>query len=212
MLRNSRRLLRLINQLLDIYKLEAGKMELQARRQNVVKFAREIVSLFASLAEKKNISLQLRCEKEDLELYFDTDKMEKIFYNLLSNAVKFTEKGKILVSIAETEGEAKFVRISVKDTGIGIPKENLTLIFDRFKQVGHVVQEQAGTGIGLSLVKDLVSLHGGTVEARSEPGFGSEFIILLPKGKEHLSPAQIVQDERVDEIPVSSVSARLELE
>lgn len=211
MLRNSQRLLRLINQLLDISKLEAGEMELRTKKQDLAKFARKTVSLFASLAEKKNIRLVFHCE-EGLDLYFDTDKMEKIFYNLLSNAIKFTPKnGKVLISITEFN-EGKSVQISVKDTGIGIPLENLPLIFDRFKQVGQRLQEHSGTGIGLSLVKDLVSLHGGVIEARSEPGFGSEFIIQLPQGKEHLSETQIVDDPVHEEFSANSGSIQLELE
>lgn len=189
MLRNCRRLLRLINQLLDISKIESGRMELRARRLNVVKFVKEISSLFASLAERKNILLSLHCEKEEIELHFDPEKMEKICYNLLSNAFKFTgSSGKIWIGITENES----VRIAFKDTGQGIPKEDLPFVFDRFHHVdGASTREQEGTGIGLSLIKDLVELHHGSIIVTSQPGWGSEFIVALPKGSEHLQPHEL---------------------
>lgn len=211
MLRNSRRLLRLINQLLDISKLEAGKMELQARAGNIAKFVREITSLFSSLAETKRISLQTICEPEEIELYFDRDKMEKILYNLLSNAIKFTpEGGKILVKVA-AESDGDFIRITVKDSGVGIPKDQVDLVFDRFRQVGRATTGQEGTGIGLSLVKDLVQLHQGNVSVQSEPGFGSEFILRFPAGKKHLGEDEVLQDPLAEVPPDTSFRAELEL-
>lgn len=181
MLRNSRKLLKLINQLLDISKLEAGKMALTARRRNLVAFTREVLLSFSSFAERKNISLQFDTEEEAIETPFDADKVEKILDNLISNAFKFTpENGKIRVTLTRA---ATDVVIRIKDTGRGIPKEDLPHIFDRFYQVAATKRENAlGTGIGLSLVKDLVTLHGGKIEAKSEEGFGSEFVVTLPLG------------------------------
>ena len=192
-LRNSRRLLRLINQLLDISKLEAGKMELHARSDNIIKFVRETSSLFESLAKRRNIDFQVHSDNENIELYFDAEKMEKILYNLLSNAFKFTpENGKILINIAELSGA---VEIAVKDTGTGISKEELPYIFDRFRQVaGSSSKVQEGTGIGLSLVKDLVTLHHGEIRVNSQPGWGSEFILHFKQGKEHLSSAELAEE------------------
>jgi diguanylate cyclase (GGDEF)-like protein len=218
MLRNSRRLLRLINQLLDISKIESGKMKLAVRSDNIVKFTKEITSMFYSLAEKKGISIKINYDREDVEIYFDCDKLEKILNNLLSNAIKFTpENGKICVIISESDemepnfktlmigrpemdfisnnGKNGFVEITVKDTGKGIPKEEVPYVFDRFHQVrDFTTKEQSGTGIGLSLVKDLVLLHHGNIKVNSEVGFGSDFIITLPKGKEFFKNDEIIED------------------
>lgn len=192
MLTNSRRLLRLINQLLDISKLEAGKMDLQARKGNIVRLVKQVALLFSSFAEKKNIQLQVNAPKEEMELYFDADKMEKILYNLLSNAFKFTaRKGKVWVTVSETE--AGTAEIRVKDTGIGIPPEHLPYVFERFRQSGHS-QEQEGTGIGLSLVKDLIALHGGSIHVTSEIGFGTEFVTSFPLGTQHLGAGTVLED------------------
>jgi len=184
MLRNCRRLLRLINQLLDIARLEAGGMELMVKKGNLTQFVKSIVSSFAPSAERNGISLQVNTDAGDVEMAFDDEKLEKVFSNLLSNALKFTATGgKILVSCAvdaDDQGN-KSVRITVKDTGHGIPKEELPRIFDRFRQVdGSSTRAHEGTGIGLALVKDLVTLHGGHIDVSSEPGFGTEFTVTLP--------------------------------
>ncbi|MFQ5738997.1 MAG: two-component regulator propeller domain-containing protein, partial [Acidobacteriota bacterium] len=195
MLRNSRRLLRLVNQLLDISKLEAGKMELKARSLDLVQFLRHIVHSFSSQAERKNITFQLSCEEERVVVDVDPEKLEKVVFNLLSNAFKFTPcNGKIWLSVSsgsDPEGKESIV-ICVKDTGSGIPKQELPQIFDRFRQVEDSSGlAGAGTGIGLSLAKDLVELHGGDIRAESQLGFGSEFVVTLPKAQARLSEAPI---------------------
>jgi signal transduction histidine kinase/DNA-binding NarL/FixJ family response regulator len=195
MRRNAQRLLRLINQLLDLSKLEAGGMKLQANKGNIVAFIKGLAMSFHSLAERKEIFLDVRSNKEELETYFDKEKMEKIVVNLLSNAFKFTpDHGEVIVSIQNKDGGP--VEISVRDTGIGIPPEKQQQIFNRFYQVDSTTTRlQEGTGIGLALVKDLVSLHHGTITVASEPGKGSEFIVSLPLGKSHLQPEEIVDSE-----------------
>ncbi len=208
MLRNCRRLLRLINQLLDIARLEAGGMELKVKNGNLTHFIKGIVSSFAPSAERNGISLQVNADADDIEMVFDDEKLEKVFSNLLSNALKFTATGgKILVSCvvdADDQGN-KSVRITVKDTGHGIPKEELPHIFDRFRQVdGSTTRTQEGTGIGLALVKDLVTLHGGSIDVNSEPGFGAEFTVTLPyeldTGKETLTEYGALTDGLKGEI------------
>ncbi len=208
MLRNCRRLLRLINQLLDIARLEAGGMELKVKNGNLTHFIKGIVSSFAPSAERNGISLQVNADADDIEMAFDDEKLEKVFSNLLSNALKFTATGgKILVSCvvdADDQGN-KSVRITVKDTGHGIPKEELPHIFDRFRQVdGSTTRTQEGTGIGLALVKDLVTLHGGSIDVNSEPGFGAEFTVTLPyeldTGKETLTEYGALTDGLKGEI------------
>jgi len=193
-LRNSRRLLGMINELLDISKLEAGKMQLRPKRINLRKLLNEITSLFISYAEKRKIELVVHSEREDLEVYLDQEKFEKICHNLLSNSFKFVDvNGKIRVSILE-QGEE--VILSFKDNGRGIPKKELPIVFDRFHQVDSVVgSDQPGTGIGLSLVKDLVELHHGTITVESEQGWGTEFFITLKKGNDHLKPEELIEQE-----------------
>ncbi len=180
MVRNARRLQELINQLLDISKLEEGKMTLHTRTQDLVAFLRARVASFASLAESRNLHLGFQTEAPSIPVRFDPEKMEKIIYNLLSNAFKFTrEHGKISVSVQVEE--SNWVHIGVRDTGKGIPREQLPFLFDRFYQ-GQSSSSgfSASSGLGLALSRELVELHGGSIGVRSEEGFGSEFILRFP--------------------------------
>ncbi len=179
--RNARRLLTLINQILDLSKLEAGSMELKAEQHNIVSFLKSIFYSFESLAESKKITLKFESEMSNIPLKFDPDKMEKIICNLISNALKFTsENGEIKVSINVILNR---VEIIIKDTGIGIPEDRLPHIFDRFYQVdSSITREYEGTGIGLALTKELVELHKGSIYAKSKLGEGTEFIIDFPLG------------------------------
>ncbi len=158
---NAKRLLTLINQLLDLSRLEAGKLKLNASKGNIAQFVKGLAMEFESIAEQRDISLKVLMEKEDVEAYFDKEKLEKIITNLMSNAFKFTPNGgRITVKLAEISGNQ--VEIIVRDSGIGIPKSELTKIFDRFYQVdGSHTREHEGTGIGLALTKELVELHKG---------------------------------------------------
>ncbi len=190
--RSTRRLLQLINQLLDLSRLESGSMGLEVSRGNLARFVRVMVGSFSSLAESRRIDLVLQGTAETPVTYFDKDKVEKILYNLLSNALKFTDAGgKVSVSLnqvpaaaaasAGKPGGGEYLRISVQDSGQGIPADQLDKIFDRFYQADRPgVREQSGSGIGLSLVKELVSLHGGQLQVESRPGEGSCFTVLLP--------------------------------
>lgn len=189
--RNARRLLTLINQLLDVSKIESGNMELNTDHHNIVSFLKSLFYSFESLAQSKKIKLSFLTEFENIPVIFDPDKMEKVFYNLLSNAFKFTAgNGEIKVKV-EVLNEST-VEIIIKDTGIGIPPDRLPKIFDRFYQVdGSQTREHEGTGIGLALAKELIELHNGKITVNSKEGEGSEFIIELPGGnfdpeKEHL--------------------------
>jgi signal transduction histidine kinase/ligand-binding sensor domain-containing protein/DNA-binding response OmpR family regulator len=176
--RNSRKLLKLINQLLDLSKLEAGSMELKSEPHNLVSFLKSIFYSFESLAESKKITLKFDSEQDKILVFFDADKMEKIICNLISNALKFTsENGEIKLTINVF---APVVEIIIKDNGIGIPEDRLPHIFDRFYQVdSSSTREQEGTGIGLALVKELVGLHKGQINVNSKEDEGTEFIIHL---------------------------------
>jgi signal transduction histidine kinase/ligand-binding sensor domain-containing protein/DNA-binding response OmpR family regulator len=197
--RSADRLLSLINQLLDLSKLEAGKLELNASKGNIVSFINGITMSFESVAERKDILLKVKAGKNEIDLYFDKEKMTKIMTNLLSNAFKFTENGgKITVKINEKDNS--FIEIKVKDTGIGISEEELPRLFDRFYQVdSSQTREYEGTGLGLALTKELVELHRGTIRVKSNSGVGSEFIIELPLGRKHLKEEEIIEDEITSE-------------
>ncbi len=199
MLRNGRRLLRLINQLLDISRLEAGRMKMSARKVNITDFVKPILFAFDSLARTREITLSLEAADPDLEVWFDPEKIEKILFNLLANAFQFTESGgAITLSITVTRDRLNrdAVQLCVTDTGCGIEEAQLNVIFDRFRQAdGSHTREREGTGIGLSLVKELVSLHHGHVWAESEREKGSQFFVVLPLGKKHFKAGELCLDQ-----------------
>jgi signal transduction histidine kinase/DNA-binding response OmpR family regulator len=198
MLRNSQRLLNLINQLLDLSKLDSGKMKLQAARQNIVPFLKGLTDSFHFMAAQNKLDLIFHAGEEDIMLYFDAEKLEKVICNLLSNAIKFTPPGgKITIKVKNNPTPAGnfpsgWVEISVADTGVGIPRGQLQYIFDRFYQAGVPGEhEQKGSGIGLALTKELVILHRGEIEVKSSDGSdgesrGTGFTLRIPLGKEHL--------------------------
>lgn len=192
------RLLQLIEQLLDLSTLDVGGMTLRARPMNLEAFLRNLVSAFASRAEREDIALQFAAEKGDLLLYAEPDKIEKVFTNLLMNAFKFTPShGKIRVSLTSgADGAGAYAEVIVKDTGRGIPAEDLPHVFDRFYQAdASLVRRYDGAGIGLALSRELVELHGGTIRVESEPGFGTAFHVRLRCGTDHLRPEDIVEEE-----------------
>ena len=200
--RNSKRLLQLVNQLLDLSKLEAGKLKLEASKGNIVSFVKGIALSFESLSEEKDITLKIHPEKDLIEVYFDREKMIKILSNILSNAFKFTpQNGKITIGIRENENS---VEIKIRDTGVGIPQEEIPKLFDRFYQVdSSFTKEHQGTGIGLALTKELVELHHGNISVRSEKGNPAnswsgwtEFTLNFLLGKNHLTDEEIVHDKK----------------
>ena len=188
------RLHRLINQLLDLARLEAGGMRLEARAGDVGAFVRALTLSFASRAEREGKTLLLEPVSGAIEVYFDRDKLEKIVYNLLSNAFKFTGPGgKIRVAVDASDGSA---RIVVRDTGVGIPLAELPHIFDRFHQAdASPTRRHEGSGIGLALAKELSELHHGTLTVQSEEGFGSTFTLTLPLGRSHLKDEELIAEE-----------------
>jgi signal transduction histidine kinase/DNA-binding response OmpR family regulator/ligand-binding sensor domain-containing protein len=209
---NASRLLRLINQLLDLSRLEARKVKLKARRANLVPFLRGIVMSFTSLAERKGIELRIQSAVDQIDLYFDRDALEKVFINLVSNAIKFTGSGGI-INVDIASGADRFVQITVSDTGIGIPTEEIGRIFDRFHRSEKATpREFEGTGIGLALVQELVLLHRGTVSVKSVEGQGSSFIVRLPAGTAHLSPEEIADSASVAESVIPPIQELVEPE
>lgn len=181
--RNSDGLLLLVNEMLELARIESGNMELQLVQADVIPFLKYIGESFHSLAEENEISLTIYPETESLIMDFDANKLTSVISNLLSNAIKFTpEFGKIIVHIKEiTRNEKRFLFLKVKDNGIGIAKEELPNIFNRFYQAdASMMRKSGGTGIGLALTKELVDLMNGTIEAKSNINQGSEFSIHIP--------------------------------
>jgi signal transduction histidine kinase/DNA-binding response OmpR family regulator len=181
--RNSDELLRLVNEMLDLAKIESGNMELQMVQADVIPFLKYLGESFSSLAEENQISLTIYSEVNSLIMDFDANKLTSIISNLLSNAVKFTPQlGKIVVHINEiTQSEKRMLFIKVKDNGIGISNDELTNIFDRFYQTDiSRIRKNEGAGIGLALTKELVDLMNGTIEVKSKVNEGTEFTVLLP--------------------------------
>jgi len=197
---NAANLLRLVNQLLDLAKLESGTMRLQARQGDLMHCLKIIIAAFESLAQSRNMALRFHTPIESLEVWFNRDSLEKVFYNLLSNAFKFTpDGGEISVQVSVISNQSRLATdnwslITVKDTGIGIPADKLPHVFDRFYQAESAsTRKYEGTGIGLSLVKELVELHYGKIEIRSAEGKGTEVVVRLPLGREHLKAEEIVE-------------------
>ena len=190
--RSAGKLNRLVNQLLDLSSIEAGKMKLKTSRQDLIPIVEHTVLAFHSFAERKKISLKFIPKQKEIFFFLDKDKLDKILNNVLSNALKFTPGGGCVN--VEVDKNKDSVEISISDTGIGIPKKQLDKIFDRFYQVDqNISSEIQGTGVGLSLTKELVELHKGKILVESEEGKGSIFNILLPLGKDHLLPDEIVE-------------------
>lgn len=183
--RNAQQLQKLINQLLDLSKLEAGKLFPEITQSDLVEFTEKVTNSFQELAEQRNISLQFMASESYLMAYYDSDIVEKILTNLLSNAFKFSKKGgKIVVSIFINSSDNQQVIIKVADNGIGISCENLPNIFNRFYQVHDDNQPQVvGTGVGLSLCKELVELHRGEILVSSKLGLETIFSVYLPISK-----------------------------
>lgn len=176
---NCYRLLRLINNIIDITKIESGLFEINLKNCNIVSLVEDITLSVAEYVEGKGIVFLFDTDVEEKLTACDPDKIERIILNLLSNALKFTKsEGSISVNVFDRE---EAIEIIVSDTGIGIPKDMQELIFQRFRQVDtSLTREQEGSGIGLSLVKSLVDMHGGTISVESEYGKGSKFIVRLP--------------------------------
>jgi signal transduction histidine kinase/ligand-binding sensor domain-containing protein/DNA-binding response OmpR family regulator len=193
--RNANRLLRLINQLMDFRKIEEARLELNPTKNDIVLFIREIVDTFKQDAVQHKINFEFKHTHPSFEIWFDNDKLDKVIYNLLSNAFKFTRDGgsigiSIDLSCASNVGGNsgyntkylscdKIFKIKIRDTGIGIPEDFQSKIFDRFYQVKNTLNKQ-GTGIGLSLTYELVKLHFGEIIVESTPDIGSEFTVTLP--------------------------------
>lgn len=201
--KNSERILHLINQMMDLRKIDKGQMVMRMCKTDMVSFINEEYDLFKQQAIAKSIDFEYQHDCEELPVWIDRNNFDKVIINTLSNAFKFTPTaGHILLSLTHT---AHHAYISIKDSGIGIPKDKLETIFQRFYQTPADPNERnVGTGIGLDLTRSLVELHYGTISARNNEGekgskfeHGSEFIIRIPLGKDHLKPEEIIEEEEM---------------
>ncbi|GAB3930604.1 hypothetical protein GCM10028804_40970 [Larkinella terrae] len=191
--RNAQRLLKLVNNLLDFSRIEAGRINAHYRPVDLGALTTDLASSFRSLVERAGLELEVDCDSVQTAVYVDADKWEKIVLNLLSNAFKFTLQGRICIGLKEEE-EAVVLRVS--DTGVGIPARELPRMFERFHRVENAGGRTfEGSGIGLSLVQELVHLHSGTIAVSSEEGKGSVFTVTVPLGKKHLPALQVSEEE-----------------
>ena len=197
---NSKRLLFLINQLMDFRKKEAGQMNLRAAEGNFSKFIEEIVLAFKELTHSKGITLSYDMTDNPVNLWYDRGLMEKVLFNLLSNAIKNTPNGgKIEIGITYNEERSHSILLTIKDTGIGIPEDKLSAIFDPFYQVNESDSSTPGTGIGLYLTKAIVEMHKGRIYVESVLEQGSTFFVELPLGNAHLSTDEIIENYKDSE-------------
>ncbi|WP_442932987.1 SpoIIE family protein phosphatase [Mycobacterium kyogaense] len=192
--RNGLRLTKLVNTLLDFSRIEAGRAQATYVPVDLAAATAELASVFRSAVERAGLTYSVECEALNEQVYVDTDMWEKVVFNLLSNALKFTFEGTISVAVRQDGDRAL---ITVSDTGTGVPAEEIPRLFERFHRIENVAaRSHEGSGIGLALVKELVELHGGTIDVASTHGVGTTFDIRLPFGTDHL-PADAIAAESV---------------
>jgi DNA-binding response OmpR family regulator/anti-sigma regulatory factor (Ser/Thr protein kinase) len=201
--RNSQRLLRMVNQIMNFRQITTGKPELNISAHDLVSFARRVGESFSHHARDRKIDYEFYADQAEIRLWFDAEKMELIIYNLLSNAFKYSEDGKQIRLLIHTHED--WVELEVKDRGIGIPEDKIGQIFEPFQRARN--HQTIGSGIGLALAKELVELHSGQIRVESKPNQGSSFFVLLRKGKEHFTEKQIsysttTQKTKAQELPL----------
>jgi two-component system, NarL family, sensor histidine kinase BarA len=194
---SGRMLLGIINDLLDLAKIEAGKLELHLASVDMAEMARNLIDFMRPLAEKKSLQLVAGVPEDLPKIYSDAGRIQQILYNLLSNAVKFTPEGG-LVELRLTMADDQRIAIAVRDTGIGIPADKLSEVFEKFRQLDEsMTREHSGTGLGLAISKELTGLLGGTITVTSEIDKGSEFTVVLPVTIPTDTPTLVFQDIRL---------------
>ena len=193
--RNSMRLLRLVNNLLDFSRIEAGRAKAQFQLTDISTFTRDLAGSFRSVIENAGLYFNVNCEHIIQPIYVDRSMWEKIVLNLLSNAFKYTLTGGITISLSVKNNNAV---LSIGDTGVGIPREELPNLFQRFHRVQNVTgRTHEGTGIGLSLVSEFAKMHGGNISVSSKVNEGSEFVVTIPTGRKHL-PVEQIDESGID--------------
>lgn len=196
---NISRLIRLIQQILEFRKAQTGNLKLKVSEGNVAEFVQHEIDSFAPLMKKKGVNMSFNCKEKEIRGYFDRDKLDKVIYNLLSNAAKYNKKdGNVWVELQSTDNNGSII-LTVKDTGIGLSDEAKTHLFERFYDGEYRKSNTVGTGIGLSLTKDLITLHHGTISVDSTLGEGTTFIVTLPIGKSSFGADQFDSNHEENE-------------
>ncbi len=202
--KNSNLLLQLVNELLDIRKLETNDIHLKITEGDFVSYCKEIFLSFSEIASDRDIEYTFNSEEPKIQLWFDKNQLEKVLYNLLTNAFKFTKNGGAISVEIETDNEAAY--LIVKDTGIGMSEAYMSKIFNRFYQIKNAeTDEKLGFGLGLSIAKEIIELHKGSIEVKSEKNKGSIFEVRLLKLKDHfyeneIEKTEVISDQGLDTI------------
>ena len=196
---NIERMVRLLQQILETSKSQSGELKLRVGQGDVMQYIRQTAVCIEPLMAKKGLEFKIECVPESMMGWIDTDKLDKIIYNLLSNAAKYTqgENGQVLLQV-HTNKRYDHIIIKVSDNGIGIPQDKMKKLFHRFYDGEYRQQQTIGTGLGLALTRELVYLHGGTIECDSKEGVGTTFTVTLPISKESFSASQIDEQYKID--------------
>ena len=203
---NIQRMVRLLQQILETNKSEAGELKLLVAQGDVMKYIHETAECLEPLLAKKRQKFTIACQPSSMMGWIDTDKLDKIIYNLLSNAAKYSNEDGEVSLMVQTNKTYDHIRIEVSDTGDGIPPEQMKHLFQRFHDGEYRRHKTVGTGLGLALTRDLVYLHGGTIQCQSEVGKGTTFIVSLPINKESFHPEQIDEKHKIDmSIPQNAI-------
>lgn len=203
---NIQRMVRLLQQILETNKSEAGELKLLVAQGDVMKYIRETAECIEPLLSRKRQKFVVTCAPSSMMGWIDTDKLDKIIYNLLSNAAKYSKEGGEVTLHTQTNKTYDHIRIEVSDTGDGIPPERMKHLFQRFHDGDYRRHKTIGTGLGLALTRDLVYLHGGTIQCESEVGKGTNFTVTLPINKESFQPEQIDEKHTIDmSIPKNAI-------
>lgn len=218
---NLKRLQRLLQQIMEFRKVESGNLKLKVSYNNIVTFVKELCEEnFYPLLQSKNITLNFQTEQDVIMAYFDVDKLDKIIYNLLSNALKYNyQDGMVSISLSQVvQNDRRYFMLKVENTGDGIPESKLPLLFKRFYEGDYRKFKTKGTGIGLSLTKDLVELHHGTISVQSVLNETTVFTVMIPSDKDNYTDDQIdeeagrVENENIKEevVPFSELEVKAE--
>ena len=194
---NIDRMVHLLQELLETSKLQAGEMRLKVSQGDVMEYIRQTSLCLEPLMSKRKLDFTIKCQPTSMMGWIDTDKLDKIIYNLLSNSAKYTKEGSVSL-IAQTNKTYDHIIIKVSDTGIGLSPEQKKHLYQRFYDGDYRHMRTIGTGLGLPLMRDLVYLHGGTIECESEQGKGTVFTISLPINKEAFTPSQIDEEHPIE--------------
>ena len=202
---NIQRMVRLMQQILETSKSQAGELRLKVANGDVMHYIHDTALCLEPLMRKKNLAFSIHCDPPSMMGWIDTDKLDKIIYNLISNAAKYTEEGEVVLDV-RTSSHYDYIYIKVRDTGVGIPREKMRHLYNRFYDGEYRRHKTIGTGLGLALTRDLVYLHGGTIDCQSEEGKGTTFILKLPITKDAFLPEQIDETNKIDlNLPKNSI-------